>query len=181
MFIMKDRPQIVDSFEEFNGANPFEPIKLCGAIIDPALYDKEKHGILSAVVRYKTPYMLDNGEPYKLSFALGTDMSVNSIFGLPGILEILLEPRLLTNVFLAHNSQAKFAIEYKETTRTDITPNESEIMTMTTEDQFTAETTPRNMPVIPIQHSCLSSFTDSAACIIQSASIIDSSDIQDKE
>ena len=65
---MQECPEIVHSFEEFNGANPFEPIKLCGAITDPSAYNQEKHGILSAVVRYNTPYILSTDEPFILAF-----------------------------------------------------------------------------------------------------------------
>ena len=90
--ITNECPHIVDSYEEFNGPNPFEPIKLVGAITDPDIYDKERHGVLLAVVRYRTPYVMRSGKPFRLCFALGADMSVNSIFGLPGILEISLEP-----------------------------------------------------------------------------------------
>ena len=99
LYIMQECPHIVHSFEEFNGANPFEPIKLCGAITDPLAYDVAKHGILSEVVRYRTPYVLNTGEPFILAFALGSDMSVNSIFGLPGIHEARLEPRFGKGVF----------------------------------------------------------------------------------
>ena len=117
--IMEECPHIIESYEEFNGTNPFEPIKLVGAITDPDIYDREQHGVLSAVVRYKTPYVLRSGKPFALCFALGSDMSVNSIFGLPGILETALEPRFSKNEFLAHNLRAKFKICYRETVKTE--------------------------------------------------------------
>ena len=47
----RECPEAVDSYEEFNGSNFFEPIKLMGAITDPAVYEKERHGVLSAVIR----------------------------------------------------------------------------------------------------------------------------------
>ena len=118
--IMKKCPQAVESFEDFNGCNPFEPIKPMGAITNPAIYDKEQHGILSAVIRYRTPYMLNTGQPFVLCFALGSDMSVNTILGVLGILEVALEPRFVKNEFLAHNIRAKFKIVYKETVKWEI-------------------------------------------------------------
>ena len=48
--IMKSRPHMVAKFETFDGNNPFDPIKLCGAITISDDYDAEKHGILSAVI-----------------------------------------------------------------------------------------------------------------------------------
>ena len=65
------------------------------------------HGVLSAVIRYHTPYVLNNGKEFILSFVLGNDMSVNSIFGLPGILEIALEQRFMKQEFLVRNIRAK--------------------------------------------------------------------------
>jgi hypothetical protein len=66
--LKKMRPDLIESYEEFNGTNPFEPIKLCGAIHDPSTYSTEKHGILSAVIRYKTPFIV-NGRAITLDFA----------------------------------------------------------------------------------------------------------------
>ena len=45
--IMDKNPKTVHSYEEFNGLNPFNPIKLTGAISDTADYDVSKHGIFS--------------------------------------------------------------------------------------------------------------------------------------
>ena len=41
---------MVAKFETFDGDNPFDPIKLCGAITSPDDYDADKHGILSAFI-----------------------------------------------------------------------------------------------------------------------------------
>ena len=53
---MEDNPKAVHSFEEFNGPQPFDPIKLTDAILNTSYYDAGIHNILSAVVRYFTPY-----------------------------------------------------------------------------------------------------------------------------
>ena len=53
------RPDSIESYEEFNGTNPFEPIKLCGAIHDPSTYSTEKYVFLSAVIWYKTPFVIN--------------------------------------------------------------------------------------------------------------------------
>jgi hypothetical protein len=78
-------PQCVTSFEEFNDANPFLPIKLGGAITNPEQYDPNSHhGLLTAVITYRaksTDPATSTG--FLLSFALGPDVSVNSLLGLP--------------------------------------------------------------------------------------------------
>jgi len=77
------RPDIVAEFISFDDANPFEPIKLGGAIRDPTEFVSTDHGNLTAVIRYYTPYTDISGSPIHLSFALGPDVTVNTIFGLP--------------------------------------------------------------------------------------------------
>ncbi len=77
------RPDIVAEYISFDDANPFEPIKLGGAIRDPTDFVSTDHGNLTAVIRYYTPYTDISGSPIHLSFALGPDVTVNTIFGLP--------------------------------------------------------------------------------------------------
>ena len=71
----------VHSFEEFDGPNPFDPIKLTGAITNTSDYNADKHGILSAVVRYFTPYCDSAGKKLLLPVALGNEMAVDTILG----------------------------------------------------------------------------------------------------
>jgi hypothetical protein len=78
-------PRCVAEFVEFDDLlNPFEPVRLTGAITDPDSYDPESlHGSLRAVITYHLPYTFVDGSPVKLSIALGTDVSVNTILGWP--------------------------------------------------------------------------------------------------
>ena len=41
------------------------------------------HGQMTAVIRYYTPYLVNNKDPLILSFALGNDMCLCSVLGLP--------------------------------------------------------------------------------------------------
>jgi hypothetical protein len=82
------RPDIVAEFISFDDASPFEPIKLGGAIQDPAEFVSDDHGNLTAVIRYYTPYTDTTGSPITLSFALGSDVTVNTIFGLPMLCDL---------------------------------------------------------------------------------------------
>ncbi len=98
----------VHSLEFFDGDNPFEPIKLSGALLDPASFDAAKHGLLTAIIRYTTPYTDSLKQPVLISYALGPDVSHNAILGLPTIdsLEFLIDTksntahsRLLNTIF----------------------------------------------------------------------------------
>jgi hypothetical protein len=85
---MSERPDLVAEFISFDDANPFEPIKLGGAICDPADSDSSTHGNLTAVIRHHTPCIDNSGSPITLSFALGADVTVNAIFGLPMLCDL---------------------------------------------------------------------------------------------
>jgi hypothetical protein len=50
---------------------------------NPADFDSSNHGNLTAVIRYYTPYLDTGGSPITISFALGSDVTVNTIFGIP--------------------------------------------------------------------------------------------------
>ena len=91
--IWKNHPKVVARYEKFDGENPFDPIKLCGAINNPKDYDESKHGLLSAVIEYYTPYKYSDGSAFTLTLALGVGMAVNSILGLPTIIEGEIEPK----------------------------------------------------------------------------------------
>lgn len=85
-WIASTHPSAVAEFRYFNGSIPFEPVKLEGAVTEnPAGTTNSSHGLLTAVIRYKTAYIDSDGSPITLSFALGNDVSTNTIFGLPTI------------------------------------------------------------------------------------------------
>ena len=75
------KPYLVHSFEVFDGNNSFDPIKLLREIDSVSDYDPEKHSMLSAVIRYFTPYRNANNQPLLLPVALGEVMAVNTILG----------------------------------------------------------------------------------------------------
>ena len=117
------RPDLVHSFEEFDGDNPFEPIKLEGAITHPSAYEEKRHGALSAVVGYHSPFTKKGAsEQFLVCVALGVDMAVNTIFGLPFITDLSLELRLLDARFLAHALQQSFRVFFRPTERADPVP-----------------------------------------------------------
>jgi hypothetical protein len=82
-WVMATDPSFVAEYVEFDDTNPFEPIKLGGAIREPDGFDAGNHGRLTAVIRYHTPYCTYDGNPVTISLALGNDVTVNTIFGLP--------------------------------------------------------------------------------------------------
>ena len=81
-WVITNHPDIVDSYEECNDANPFHPLMLDCAV--PTADSKESlDGKLTAVVTYFASYKLKDGSPALLKFGLGKDIKVNAIVGLP--------------------------------------------------------------------------------------------------
>jgi hypothetical protein len=78
-------PELVHAYESFDEMNPFEPIRLSGALRNPNDVSQEVTGALTAVIRYKTHYVDCNGNPVLLSFDLGDTVSCNTLLGLPAI------------------------------------------------------------------------------------------------
>lgn len=67
--LLTARPDLVESFEVFDGNNTFRPIKLRGKIAD---YDLEIDDVLSAAFWYNTPFPHNT-----LALTLGADGSIN--------------------------------------------------------------------------------------------------------
>lgn len=88
LWLKSERPDLVAEFISFDDSNPFEPIKLGGAIRDPSDFVAADHGNLTAVIRCYTPCVDTSGTPITISFALGSDVTVNTIFGLPMLCDL---------------------------------------------------------------------------------------------
>jgi hypothetical protein len=92
LWIMQENPDIVASFERFDDSNPFEPIKLGGAVRHPDDCNESMHRQFAAVIRCKTPHVDNDGCPIRISFGLGNNMTVNTILGMPIIKDLGMIP-----------------------------------------------------------------------------------------
>jgi hypothetical protein len=112
MHVMSRLPKGSYKLMYFDGDEPFKPLWLRGAINQAKECGEE--GKLFAVVVYNTMYESTNGGGIKFAFALGHDVSVNTIIGLPtlkglkGILDVV------ESKFTCHLIGTVFPIEYKE-------------------------------------------------------------------
>ena len=101
-FIKDKIPGAVKRYEELNGSDAFDPIKPSGSLLEPCDYDVDNYGLLSAVVTYYTPFKSVSGDTTSLALALGCDMPVDTIIGLPFIKEMKLELKFIPEMFLSH-------------------------------------------------------------------------------
>jgi hypothetical protein len=145
LWVMRECPDLVASFERFDDSNPFEPIKLGGAIRNPADYNESTHGQLTAVIRYHTPYCDNDSNPITISFGLGNDMTVNTILGMPLIKDLGMTPDFRAGTVACTDSPATFDLEYKETT-CGVPPADttaSAFIALPLDEMYPAPSTPR--------------------------------------
>ena len=85
LWIISQRPDIVAEFRFHDSHHPFDPVSLDGVVSQPSdLHAAEaRHGLLTAIVRYWTPYQMPDGSPMTISFGLGEHVSTNTLTGLP--------------------------------------------------------------------------------------------------
>jgi hypothetical protein len=115
-WVITTYPELVHSYEQFDDSNPFEPIKLIGAIKDPADYNEDDHGKLTAVVRYHLPYSDPDSNSVALCIALGNDVSVNTILGWAAIEDLGIELRISGKTFYSTTLNCYFPLERVEAT-----------------------------------------------------------------
>lgn len=85
-WLMTKFPSVVKSYTRFDDIQGWEKIRLTVATKNPeeGINTSLGHsGALTSIVRYHTPFTLRNGQPYILSIALGSDVAVNTILGIP--------------------------------------------------------------------------------------------------
>jgi hypothetical protein len=90
LWIISRNPEIVAEFRFYDSHQPFDPISLDGVVTNPSDLKttdegllSENHGLLTAIVRYRTPYLLPDKSPLCISYGLGENVSTNTLTGLP--------------------------------------------------------------------------------------------------
>ena len=83
---MSQCPDIVDEFLQCGKDIEYDVVHLLAALDLKDIQKDANHGQMTAVIRYKTPYVVDGKGSFILSFALGNDVSLRSVLGLPTLL-----------------------------------------------------------------------------------------------
>ena len=124
-WIMTKYLSIVAEYTQYDNITPFEPMRLSLDLKGLDGCDNK----LTAVVRYWTPYLDKDGNHQVISFGLGESIAVNSIMGLPLLMDwkasICFKSNCMSSVLLQH----RFPLIY-ESTKVGVPTGE----TFTTED-----------------------------------------------
>ena len=86
LWVMSQCPDIVDEFLQCGTNTEYDVVHLLAALDIEDINKDSTHGQMTAVIRYKTPYFVTGKGPFVLSFALGHDVSLRSVLGLPTLL-----------------------------------------------------------------------------------------------
>ena len=85
MFVMSQCPDIVDEFLQYGKDTAYDDVILLATLDLDDVDTDANYGQMIAVIRYKTPYIVAGKGPI-LSFALGNDVSLRGVLGLPTLL-----------------------------------------------------------------------------------------------
>ena len=83
MWVMSQCLDIVDGFLQCGKDTAYDVVHLLAALNLKDINTDATHRQMTAVIRYKTPYIVANMGTFILSFALENDVSLRSILGLP--------------------------------------------------------------------------------------------------
>ena len=86
MWVMSQCPDIVDAFLQCIKDTDYDIVYLLTALDIKDINTDATHGQITAVIRYKTPYIVAGKGSFILSFALGKDVSLRIVLGLPTLL-----------------------------------------------------------------------------------------------
>ena len=87
-WVMSQCPGMVDEYFECSAGTEYDVVKLLVALDLKRTQQSVNHGRMTAVIRYRTSYLINNTSPLILSFALGKDVTLRSVLGISCLLKI---------------------------------------------------------------------------------------------
>ena len=86
IWVISQCPDIVDEFLQCGKDTAYDVVHLLAVLDLKDINTDATHGQMTAVIQYKTPYIVAGKGPFILSFALGNDVSLRSVIRLPTLL-----------------------------------------------------------------------------------------------
>ena len=85
---MSQCPNMVAEYFECCDGTEYDVTQLLAALDLKGTHQRVDHGSMTAVIRYRTPYLINKTSPFILSFALGKDVLLRSVIGVLCLLTI---------------------------------------------------------------------------------------------
>ena len=86
LLVMSQYPEMVDEFIQCGDGTRYDVVQLLAALYLDSSHQPLDHGKMTAVIRYRTPYFINNRDSLFICFALGNDISLRCVLGLPNLL-----------------------------------------------------------------------------------------------
>ena len=102
LWVMSQCPDIVEDYDV---------VHLLAALDLRGVPTNDDHGQMTAVIRYKTPYIVNDKAPFILSCALGNDVSLRCVFGLPTLLAMGASIGLASGLLSCTKLNCKFPLD----------------------------------------------------------------------
>ena len=87
-WVMSQYPSMVAEYIECVPNTDYDVVQILVALDLKGTSQPVDHGSMTAIIRYKTPYLIHNTDPLFLYFALGTDVALCNVLGIPCLLAI---------------------------------------------------------------------------------------------
>ena len=88
LWVMSKYPEMVGEYIQCGSTSDYDVVKLLAALDLDTSQKPVEHGHMTAVIRYRTPYLVNTQNPLFISFALGNDVSLRCVLDLPTLLAI---------------------------------------------------------------------------------------------
>ena len=86
LWVVSECPAMVGEFIQSDANTGYDVVQLMAALDRDSSQQPLDHGEMTVVFRYRAPYLINNCDPLFIYFALGNDVSLRCIIGLPTLL-----------------------------------------------------------------------------------------------
>ena len=83
---MSQYPEIVGEIIQCGDGTGYDVVQLLAALDLDSSHQSLDHGKMTAIIRYRTPFFINKRDPLFVYFALGNDVSLQCVLGLPTLL-----------------------------------------------------------------------------------------------
>ena len=111
IWVMSQCPDIVDEFLQCGKDTVYDIVNLLAALDLKNVDTNATHGQITDVIRYKIPFTLTSKGHFILSLALGSDVSLRSVLGLPILLAMGADINLVKDLLSFLELNRSFPLE----------------------------------------------------------------------
>ena len=110
LWVMSECPEMVGESIQCGGTSDYDVVKLLAALDLDTSQQSVEHGHMAAVIRYRTPYLVNKRDPLFIYFSLENDVSLRCVLGLPTLLTIGGLINLVKGEFFCSDIDRTFAL-----------------------------------------------------------------------